>query len=61
MRHYGGISKSFQHTNVLLVCESNAFPDQFINEKWINNYTLFHNYKINDAVAKLVLPNGHTT
>ena len=54
MRHYGGISKSFQHTNVLLVCESNAFPDQFINEKWINNYTLFNNYKINDAVANKV-------
>ena len=33
MRHYGRISKSFQHTNVTLVCESDAFPDQFINEK----------------------------
>ena len=56
MRHYiyGGISNSFQHTNVTLVCESNAFPDQFINENWIDNYTLINNYKINDAVANKV-------
>ena len=54
MRHYGRISKWFQHTNVTLVCESNAFPDQFINEKWINNHTLFNNYKIKDAVANKV-------
>ena len=39
MRHYGELSNSFQHTDVTLICEPNAFPDQFINEKWINNYT----------------------
>ena len=39
MRHYEELSNSFQHTNVTLICESNAFPDQFINEKWINSYT----------------------
>ena len=47
MRHYGELSNSFQHTNnVTLICESNAFPDQFINEKWINNYTSITSTKL---------------
>ena len=46
MRHYGEMSNSFRHTNVILVCESNAFPDQFINEKWINNYTSIASTKL---------------
>ena len=49
MRHYGELSNSFQHTNVTLICESNAFPDQFINEKWINNLHINNKYKINFA------------
>ena len=46
MRHYGELSNSFQHTNVALISENNAFPDQFINEKWINNYTSIKSTKL---------------
>ena len=51
MRHYGELSNSFQHTNVTRICESYAFPDHFINEKWVNNYTSITSKKINYAVA----------
>ena len=46
MWHYEELSNSFQHTNVTLIRESNAFPDQFINEEWINNYTSITSTKL---------------